>query len=202
MQRSREVKEGKKYALLRQERSPQPPRQEAQFRLRPAANCRHLKFKQRKNLRLAQRPFQVAKNLHFSTCFIMSYWRGRLHSYPSSWRLQPPVRIVQEGGGYRRNPNETLCFVPSLQVKQKNRITALSSSVAAKPAASSSFSIYREESTPDNSVDCGEWVQGLHSSRYSALVPDASMRFGHFAQLHVVLPQNTAVGGSQIAPKA
>jgi len=27
-------------ALLGQERSPQPPRQEAQFRLRPAANCR------------------------------------------------------------------------------------------------------------------------------------------------------------------
>jgi len=28
-------------AFLGQERSPQPPRQEAQFRLRPAANCRH-----------------------------------------------------------------------------------------------------------------------------------------------------------------
>jgi len=27
--------------LLGQERSPQPPRQEAQFRLRPAANCRY-----------------------------------------------------------------------------------------------------------------------------------------------------------------
>jgi len=28
-------------ALLGQERSPQPPRQEANFRLRSAANCRH-----------------------------------------------------------------------------------------------------------------------------------------------------------------
>jgi len=27
--------------LLVQERSPQPPQQEAKFRLRPAANCRH-----------------------------------------------------------------------------------------------------------------------------------------------------------------
>jgi len=32
-------------ALFGQERSPQPPRQEAQFRLRPAANCRHQKRK-------------------------------------------------------------------------------------------------------------------------------------------------------------
>jgi len=30
--------------LLGKDRSPQSPRQEAQFRLRPAANCRHQKY--------------------------------------------------------------------------------------------------------------------------------------------------------------
>jgi len=36
--------------LFGQERSPQPPRQDAQFRLGPAANCRHQNTKMRKSL--------------------------------------------------------------------------------------------------------------------------------------------------------
>jgi len=39
-------------ALLGQERSPQPPGQKTQFRLRPAANCRHQDLQKKTYLRL------------------------------------------------------------------------------------------------------------------------------------------------------
>jgi len=55
-------------ALPEQELSPQPPRQEAQFRLWPAANCRHEKFKKKTMLVTWKKDFAWNKYRRVKPC--------------------------------------------------------------------------------------------------------------------------------------